>query len=216
MTETLLLIGQGLFLLLIYAFVWSIVRSSRRELAETEPVAQMPAALPPVGEDYHATFDIDPDLVEPAGDLELLEAVRLAPEPILVPPDPAAIDPLPGVEDPLEAAIAEPQATGAFDFTSDAQPRLVVEDSPALDVGREVSLRGGLTIGRSGANDLRVEDEFVSHMHARVVLRGKFYFISDLGSTNGTFVNDRRVEEDAQLRLRDVLRIGETRLRYEE
>jgi pSer/pThr/pTyr-binding forkhead associated (FHA) protein len=63
---------------------------------------------------------------------------------------------------------------------------------------------------------VRVEDEFVSHMHARVMLRGHFYFIADLGSTNGTFVNGRRITTDQQLRVRDEIRVGETVLRYEE
>jgi pSer/pThr/pTyr-binding forkhead associated (FHA) protein len=38
----------------------------------------------------------------------------------------------------------------------------------------------------------------------------------DLGSTNGTFLNDRRIESDAQLKVRDSLRIGQSILRYEE
>jgi pSer/pThr/pTyr-binding forkhead associated (FHA) protein len=53
-------------------------------------------------------------------------------------------------------------------------------------------------------------------MHARILKRGPYHFVEDLGSTNGTFLNDRRVERDAQLKVRDSLRIGQTILRYEE
>ena len=63
---------------------------------------------------------------------------------------------------------------------------------------------------------LQIDDAFVSHMHARILRRGQFYFVEDLGSTNGTFVNGQRVSGDAQLRVRDELRFGETVLRYEE
>jgi pSer/pThr/pTyr-binding forkhead associated (FHA) protein len=53
-------------------------------------------------------------------------------------------------------------------------------------------------------------------MHARVTRRGAYHFVVDLGSTNGTFLNDRRIESDAQLKVRDTLRIGQSILRYEE
>jgi pSer/pThr/pTyr-binding forkhead associated (FHA) protein len=53
-------------------------------------------------------------------------------------------------------------------------------------------------------------------MHARILRRGPYHFVEDLGSTNGTFLNDRRVERDAQLKVHDSLRIGQTILRYEE
>ena len=50
---------------------------------------------------------------------------------------------------------------------------------------------------------------------ARLVPRGQYYFVEDLGSTNGTFLNDRQVT-DAQLRMDSRLRIGDTTFRYEE
>jgi pSer/pThr/pTyr-binding forkhead associated (FHA) protein len=73
-----------------------------------------------------------------------------------------------------------------------------------------------MTIGRSDAAGLVIDDQFVSHMHARILRRGAYHFVEDLGSTNGTFLNDRRVERDAQLKVHDSLRIGQTTLRYEE
>ena len=53
-------------------------------------------------------------------------------------------------------------------------------------------------------------------MHARILRRGDYYFVEDLGSTNGTFLNDNRVEKSAQLKVHDTLRMGQTVLRYEE
>ena len=96
-------------------------------------------------------------------------------------------------------------------------PRLVVESSDGLEVGRVIALEGGMTIGRSEASGISIpDDQFVSHMHARIMRRGAYHFVEDLGSTNGTFLNDRRIEQDAQLKVHDELRIGRTILRYEE
>lgn len=103
-----------------------------------------------------------------------------------------------------------------MDLTANIRPRLLVESSPALEAGSDVELEGGLTIGRSGAADVSLADQYVSHMHARIVRRGDYYFVEDLGSTNGTFLNDNRVEKSAQLKVHDTLRMGQTVLRYEE
>jgi pSer/pThr/pTyr-binding forkhead associated (FHA) protein len=112
--------------------------------------------------------------------------------------------------------LDEPTGSGALDLAANLNPRLVVEVSPTLEPEREISLEGGVTIGRSDAAGLAIADQFVSHMHARILRRGSYYFVEDLGSTNGTFLNDRRVEGDAQLKVHDALRIGQTTLRYEE
>jgi pSer/pThr/pTyr-binding forkhead associated (FHA) protein len=48
------------------------------------------------------------------------------------------------------------------------------------------------------------------------VPRGSFYYVEDLGSTNGTFVNEKQVSGEAQLKLDSRVRVGETIFRYEE
>ena len=60
-----------------------------------------------------------------------------------------------------------------------------------------------------------LDEPFVSSTHARLVPRSQFYVVEDLGSTNGTFLNEKPVTE-AQLRPDARLRIGETVFRYEE
>lgn len=70
------------------------------------------------------------------------------------------------------------------------------------------------TIGRSARNDLCVEDPFASRLHAEVRRRGDGYWISDLGSANGTIVNGVRVTIPTPLRDRDLIRIGETEIEY--
>ena len=78
------------------------------------------------------------------------------------------------------------------------------------------ALEAGLTIGRARANGIALSDQFVSYMHARVFPNGQFFFIEDLGSTNGTFVNGRKIDGQTQLKVRDEIRFGDTELRYEE
>jgi hypothetical protein len=129
-------------------------------------------------------------------------------------PEPAAEPP----EDAFDILTASTQAVGAplVDLTSGITPRLVVVDSPGLEPASELELEDGVTIGRSAVADLALSDQYVSHMHARIVRRGHYHFVEDLGSTNGTFLNDLRVERSAQLKVHDMLRMGQTRLRYEE
>jgi hypothetical protein len=95
--------------------------------------------------------------------------------------------------------------------------RLVVVESPILDIGAEFELgRVDVTIGRGPQNDVALEgDEFASARHVRVEPRGDGVWVQDLGSTNGTFVNDIRIEQPHRLEPGDVLRVGETDLRFD-
>ena len=102
-----------------------------------------------------------------------------------------------------------------MDFSAHINPRLVVEESPIIPPGVVFPLEGWITVGRAATSDIVLDEQFVSSTHARLVPRGQFYFVEDLGSTNGTFVNEKQVTE-AQLKMDSRLRIGETTFRYEE
>ena len=67
------------------------------------------------------------------------------------------------------------------------------------------------TVGRARDNDLSLADEGVSHQHCAFVAERGFLVVRDLGSQNGTWVNERRAPE-ARLRDGDVVRIGKTRI----
>lgn len=71
------------------------------------------------------------------------------------------------------------------------------------------------TIGRKPDNDLAIEDPAVSGHHARVTKIHAVYFIEDLKSTNGTFVNDRRIDRH-QLHDTDVITIGRHRIIFRD
>ncbi|WP_229403098.1 FHA domain-containing protein [Micromonospora okii] len=69
-------------------------------------------------------------------------------------------------------------------------------------------------IGRSARVDIVVDDPHLSRRHASVRLAGDGVALEDLGSTNGTWLNDRRVDGTEQLCDGDVVRLGRTELRF--
>ena len=81
--------------------------------------------------------------------------------------------------------------------------------------GWEFMLEGTeMTLGRRSDNDIVLPlDRRISRRHARLFQRGGYWYIEDLGSANGTFVNDRRVHQPVELRPGDRVRVGRTWLR---
>jgi hypothetical protein len=120
---------------------------------------------------------------------------------------------------PQESFILRPALAGGAIAGRPVHPgRLVVVHSEILSVGEEFPLNSSaLTVGRGGQNDVSIEgDEFASARHVRVEPRRDGVWVSDLGSTNGTFVNGVRVDRARKLVPGDVVRVGETELRFEE
>ncbi len=89
-------------------------------------------------------------------------------------------------------------------------PELVVLDSlsSSLPKGEVVKINKNITLGRESANDVRLEDSFASHEHARIFYHQGQYWLEDLGSTNGTFINGQRIKEATVLLSGDRLKIG--------
>jgi hypothetical protein len=154
--EELLLVLKIAFLVLLYLFIWRIVRSASR------------------------------DIISPN------ESFVLAPgqAPGLVPERP-------------------PGPTGGG--------RLVIVRSPTLPEGEEHRLNGTqLSVGRSSTNDVELRgDGFASARHALFEPRPDGVWLEDVGSTNGTFVNGIKLERARKLTPGDIVRVGETDLRYE-
>ncbi len=95
--------------------------------------------------------------------------------------------------------------------------RLVVVKSPALEAGNELVLDSSpLLLGRGSRNDVDLgRDEYASSHHARIEPRRDGVWLEDVGSTNGTYLNGTRLTRPKRLAPGDVLRIGETELRYD-
>jgi hypothetical protein len=154
--ETTLLALKLAFLVLLYVFIWRIVRSAARDL-------------------------------------------RLPQESMILAPQQAA------------AAGLIPQAAAR------ELGRLVVVSSPTFRDGETFALDSHpLTVGRAANNDVSMpDDEYASGRHARFEPRRDGIWLEDIGSTNGTFVNGIRLTRERKLTPGDVIRIGETDLRFE-
>ena len=92
---------------------------------------------------------------------------------------------------------------------------LVVVTGGGLTPGDRIDLFGGVTIGRSDEADVKIVDRFASGIHARVHTRGNAYFVEDLESTNGTYLNGADLRGEAALNDLDEIRIGDTEFRFE-
>ena len=150
-----LLVLKALFLVLLYIFIWRIVRSASKD-------------------------------------------VRLPQESFIL---------RPGEGDGARLAQKQPLQAG----------RLVVLKSPAIPEGTTFELdASALTVGRGGQNDVPIEeDEFASARHARFEPRRDGVWVQDRGSTNGTYVNGTQLDRPRRLTEGDIVRVGETDLRYE-
>lgn len=153
--ETTLLVLKLAFLVLLYLFIWRIVRSAARDL-------------------------------------------RLPQESMILAPAQAAAA---GLLAPAHRELA----------------RLVVLASPALEPGESYAIDSHpLTVGRGTQNDVALPgDEYASTRHVRFEPRRDGVYVEDIGSTNGTFVNGIRLTRDRKLVAGDVVRVGETDLRFE-
>jgi hypothetical protein len=123
---------------------------------------------------------------------------------------------------PQESFILAPQEAAAAGLRDRRPPapkmgKLIVLKSPALDERTEFVLdSAGVTIGRSAQNDVALdEDEFASASHARVQPRQDGVWLEDVGSTNGTFLNGVKVSRPRKLTPGDLVRVGETDLRFD-
>ncbi len=95
--------------------------------------------------------------------------------------------------------------------------RLVILASPSGEpaVGVSFSLDAVTIVGRDVNATIVLDDEFVSGEHAALTYRGRIWYLEDLGSTNGSFVNASPVDGTAPLVFGDELQFGNVRARLE-
>jgi pSer/pThr/pTyr-binding forkhead associated (FHA) protein len=136
------------------------------------------------------------------------------PDPYAAPPPVMAPQPLPPMT-PQPLAPVSVAALGAqpISMPMESGLRIVAEGGP-YD-GRVFELRPGIMgVGRAVDNDLVFEDPSLSRKHARVMREGDRLEVEDLGSSNGTYINNRKITR-APLGPGDVLRFGDLSFRVE-
>jgi pSer/pThr/pTyr-binding forkhead associated (FHA) protein len=122
---------------------------------------------------------------------------------------------------PQESFVMAPSQAAALGLGRQAPAvstgSLVTLKSAALEEGSRFELDAkALTLGRGAPNDIRLDDDdFASARHARIEPRRDGVWVEDVGSTNGTYVNGSRLGRPQKLSPGDIVRIGETDLRYE-
>ena len=208
-TLTLLVLRIG-FLLLLWVFVFAIVYALRSDLfgqrtrklqsdAAAGPFASVPPSTPPA----------------PATGATPQTGAMSATD-----------SPLAGLARPMTGQITQPSASSGTgsraaagfatgSFTSRAMAtvltasKLVITSGPRR--GTEVPLGNEpITIGRSGESGLVIRDDYTSTHHARLMLWNNEWMIQDLDSTNGTFLDGRRVTVPTQVPLDAPIKIGTT------
>ena len=95
-----------------------------------------------------------------------------------------------------------------------APPRLVVTNNGSV-IGDLIMDKSRLLIGRSEHNDISIGSRFVSRHHALLVRHGNSTFLMDLNSTNGTFVNAKRVSNHVLLH-DDVITVGHHKIKFSD
>lgn len=114
-------------------------------------------------------------------------------------------------ESPTPVSVVPAPATNEMPAAADTPTLLVIIDGPLAGTSVPLS-NGAITLGRAASNSVVLDDEFVSSHHARVyfdAMSGQ-WAIEDLGSTNGTVVNQQRISAPTVLAPRVPVRIGAT------
>lgn len=112
-----------------------------------------------------------------------------------------------------------PDATGMYPAVSDFggvehfEPRLLVERAAGYESGVAYDLSDGVMLGR-GDVEVKLEDPFASSRHARISRQGHVLVIEDLGSTNGTYLNEDPLNGPQPLHDGDRVRIGDSEFTY--
>jgi hypothetical protein len=116
---------------------------------------------------------------------------------------------------PPDATGIHSASTLAPPALAERSPRLVVERAAGHEPGMIYDLDGDLVLGRGETTEIRLHDPFASSRHARVYEQGGIVVIEDLGSTNGTYLNEELLDAPRPLHPGDRVRIGDSEMTFE-
>ncbi|NYF11867.1 hypothetical protein HDC34_000161 [Pseudoclavibacter sp. JAI123] len=185
-SELTLLVLRLAFLAALWIFVFSVIYSLRSDLFGTRSSAYK-QAMEKSRQQVFASADSDS-----------------APAPAA----PAPVRPQ-APSDPTEAVQRPSTPVPSASARSERPSKLVITSGPKR--GTELTLRSEpLSIGRSGDSDLVIQDDYSSTHHARLLLWNDAWMVQDLDSTNGTYVNGKRVSQPTHVPIGTPVRIGTT------
>lgn len=185
-SELTLLVLRLAFLAALWIFVFSVIYSLRSDLFGTRSSA------------YKQAMEKSRQQVFASADNDSAPAPA-APAPVRAP---ASSDASEGTQRPA-TPVPSPSAR------SERPSKLVITSGPKR--GTELTLRSEpLSIGRSGDSDLVIQDDYSSTHHARLLLWNDAWMVQDLDSTNGTYVNGKRVSQPTHVPIGTPVRIGTT------
>jgi hypothetical protein len=123
----------------------------------------------------------------------------------------AEVNPPKVVEAPVKARGKAIKQTGRRVAAAGRRgPPVLKLTAPPEARGRTYPLTDEITVGRAAGCQVTIEDTYASQLHARVFLRDGTVYVEDLGSTNGTYLNRRKVTGPMVLQRGDKLQIGNT------
>lgn len=102
---------------------------------------------------------------------------------------------------------------GSGGSSAEFEPRLLVERAAGHSAGVAYDLGNGATLGR-GDVEIQLDDPYASSRHAKISRQGRTLVIEDLGSTNGTYLNDTLLSGPQPLHDGDRIRIGDSEFSY--
>lgn len=110
----------------------------------------------------------------------------------------------------LTVGSSAPSATGARERRRRRTPSQLRIVAPPETAGEHFDLTDECTLGRAAGCQVTLDDTYASQLHARVFLRDRQFYVEDLGSTNGTWLNRAKVTGPLELQRGDQLQIGNT------
>ncbi len=122
----------------------------------------------------------------------------------------------PAVAEPADAPGSRRRESARAEMPAGIHPRLEVVAAMGHEPGTVFDIGAGATMGRADSAEIPIDDPFASSAHARIYPRGEFMWLEDMGSTNGTYLNGRQVRGTEQLKMADLVRIGDSEYRYQE
>jgi pSer/pThr/pTyr-binding forkhead associated (FHA) protein/tetratricopeptide (TPR) repeat protein len=109
----------------------------------------------------------------------------------------------------LIKAVSEFEKSNKIDMRGpEAYPLLEIQSGPNQGAWFTLANQKEISIGRANVNSIVLEDSSVSRSHSAIHEVDGKYFVKDVGSRNGTFVNDKKIQEDYLLRKGDSIKVG--------